>query len=145
MQPLDRTGSWSKVSVVKKVAERSYLVKTDQGHLLKWNRRFLRSTRELQDVLPKGMTSPEMPAMELHRSKSLKEPLTTEVQSSQADNSTQQEEMSSADKVEQPAAEQMEVPKAESPDQLTRGKNGIADWFEVKIKIKSNQSEPEGL
>ena len=136
MQPLDRTGSWSKVSVVKKVAERSYLVKTDQGHLLRRNRRFLRSKRELQDVSPKGMTIPEMPAMELHRPELLKEPLTTEVQSSQADKSTQQEEMSSADKVEQQAAEQMEVPTAESPAQVTRAGRAIKTPAKFKDFVK---------
>ena len=30
MQPLDKTGSWSKASVVKKVAECCYLIRTDQ-------------------------------------------------------------------------------------------------------------------
>jgi len=90
----------------------------------------------LQDVSPKGMTSPEMPAMELHRPESLKEPLTIEVQSSQADNSTQQEEMSSADKVEQPAAEQVEVPTAESPAQVTRAGRAIKTPAKFKDFVK---------
>ena len=41
LQPQDKAGSWSKVSIIKKVAECSYLVKTAQGHLLS---KFLRST-----------------------------------------------------------------------------------------------------
>ena len=47
LQPQDRAGTWSKASVVRKVAERSYLVKTLQGHLLRRNRKFLWSTSEI--------------------------------------------------------------------------------------------------
>ena len=39
--------------MVRKVAERSYLVKTSQGHLLRRNRKFLRSTSEM----PQDMTT----------------------------------------------------------------------------------------
>ena len=49
LQPQDKKGFWSKATVVKKVAERSYLVKTAQGHLLRRNRKFLRFTGEMPD------------------------------------------------------------------------------------------------
>ena len=58
VQPLDKTGSWSKGSVVKKVAECSYLVRTDQSNILRRNRKLLRSTGELQDVTVDGMAGP---------------------------------------------------------------------------------------
>ena len=49
LQPQDKTGSWNKASVIKKVAERSYLVRTPQGHLLRRNRKFLRATGETSE------------------------------------------------------------------------------------------------
>ena len=33
LQPQDKNGIWQKASIVKKVAERSYLVKTAEGHM----------------------------------------------------------------------------------------------------------------
>ena len=66
------------MSIVKKVAEHSYLVKTDQGHLLRRNRRFLRSTGELPDVSPKAMTSSKASGAELQRTESHNEFQTTQ-------------------------------------------------------------------
>ena len=56
LQPQDKAGSWSKVSVIKKVAECLYLVKIAQGHLLRRNRKFLRSTGEM----PEETTNPAL-------------------------------------------------------------------------------------
>ena len=50
LQPQDKAGSWSKVSIIKKVAECSYLVKTAQGHLLRRNRKFLRLGEMLEEA-----------------------------------------------------------------------------------------------
>ena len=49
LQLQDKAGSWSKASVIKKVAERSYLIKTPQGYLLRKNRKFLRATGEIPE------------------------------------------------------------------------------------------------
>ena len=49
LQPQDKNGIWQKASIVKKVAERSYLVKTAEGHMFRWNRKFLRATGEVAD------------------------------------------------------------------------------------------------
>ena len=49
LQPQDKNGIWQKASIVKKVAERSYLVKTAEGHMFLRNRKFLRATGEVAD------------------------------------------------------------------------------------------------
>ena len=49
LQPQDKNGIWQKASIVKKVAERSYLVKTAEGHMFRRNRKFLRATGEVAD------------------------------------------------------------------------------------------------
>lgn len=67
LQPQDKAHSWSKASVIKKVAERSYLVKTAQGHLLRRNRKFLRCTGEV----PEEATNPALSPMEPERQEEL--------------------------------------------------------------------------
>ena len=49
LQPQDKNGIWQKASIVKKVAEQSYLLKTAEGHMFRRNRKFLRATGEVAD------------------------------------------------------------------------------------------------
>lgn len=50
-----------KLTVVKKVPERSYLVKTPQGNLLRRNCRFLRFTGEIPDKVTSPALLPTEP------------------------------------------------------------------------------------
>ena len=54
LQPVGNGEKWKKATVLKKVGERSYLVKTTNGQIYRRNRKFLRSTNESieQDDLP---------------------------------------------------------------------------------------------
>ena len=67
LQPQDKGGFWSKATVVKKVAEHSYLVKTAQGHLLRRNRKFLRFTGEMPDEVTSQALLPTETLMKSHR------------------------------------------------------------------------------
>ena len=49
MQPVDRHGVWRKGKVVKKVGNRSYFLETENGNVLKSNRKFLRTSDD-QDM-----------------------------------------------------------------------------------------------
>ena len=49
LQPQNKNEIWRKASIVKKVTERSYLVKTAEGHMFRRNRKFLRATGEAAD------------------------------------------------------------------------------------------------
>lgn len=137
MQPLDRTGSWSKVAVVKKIAERSYLVKTDQGHLLRRNRRFLRSTGESQDMSPSVRTSEAVPATNLQTMSVPKEPQTmAETQPSQAEEPQQQEEMPTEENIQPSIADPGDPHGPESTNPMTRSGRAIKTPAKFKDFVK---------
>ena len=46
MQPVNHEEKWKKTPVLKQVGERSYLVKTLNGHIYRRNRKFIKTTKE---------------------------------------------------------------------------------------------------
>ena len=46
----DRTGRWTKGCVIEQVGVRSYNVKTEDGKILRRNRKFLRYTKEPSNI-----------------------------------------------------------------------------------------------
>ena len=46
VQPVNHGEKWKKATVLKQVKERSYLVKTPNGHIYRRNREFIRATKE---------------------------------------------------------------------------------------------------
>ena len=50
VQPVKHGEKWKKATVLKKVGERSYLVKTPNGQIYRRNRKYIRSTNEPNDM-----------------------------------------------------------------------------------------------
>ena len=46
VQPINHGEKWKKATILKQVGERSYLVKTLNGHIYRRNRKFIRATKE---------------------------------------------------------------------------------------------------
>ena len=49
VQPVKYGEKWKKATVIKKVGERSYLVKTPNGQIYRRNRKYIRSTNEVTE------------------------------------------------------------------------------------------------
>ena len=112
--------------MVKKVAERSYLVKTSQGHLLRRNRKFLRSTREIPHDTTRHMSLPTSPwrsedvqQSDRNETQTTEPELPKEAQATQ----TQREETMPPEETPELTGTELDMPKidtAETPVKSTR-------------------------
>ena len=112
--------------MVKKVAERSYLVKTSQGHLLRRNRKFLRSTREMphdttryMSLLTSPWRSEDVQQSDRNETQTTEPELPKEAQAPL----TQREETMPTEETPESTGTELDMPKidtAETPVKSTR-------------------------
>ena len=124
LQPQDKTGSWSKESVIKKVAEHSYLVRTPQGHLLRRNRKFLRATGETSEETINPTRLPTEPEGTINPTRLPTEPFRPE-QSPGKSESIQDSHGQSA-QANRETLEYQEEPTAAEQQQLDNNSSDIA-------------------
>ena len=110
--------------MIKKVAERSYLVRTPQGHLLRRNRKFLRATGEISEETANPTRLPTEPEGTINPTRLPTEPFRPE-QSPGKSESIQDSHGQSA-QANRETSEHQEEPTAAEQQQLDNNSSDIA-------------------